>query len=335
MATEIIMKNFWKNRRVLITGANGFLAGWLSKDIIARGAKLFALIYEKNPVSVFETEHLHKKSEVIYCDILDFSSIKRLISDHRIETIFHLSAQAICKVAMENPVATLDANIRGTINILEAARVVNPAISVVVASSDKAYGTHKKLPYHEDFSLHGEFPYEVSKSCADLISQMYFRTYHIPICIVRSGNLYGGGDSHFSRIFPNTIHRLYEGLRPSLFNNSIRDYLYVEDAVAGYRLIAEKMADKKITGEAFNIGRGKPVSVLHVFNLIATAMGKRHLKPLESKDQFPEIPSQYLASAKIKKLVGWRPAVNLKEGTRRTVDWYVDFFKNNRVNLTD
>ncbi|OGH69622.1 MAG: hypothetical protein A2754_02920 [Candidatus Magasanikbacteria bacterium RIFCSPHIGHO2_01_FULL_47_8] len=329
------MNNFWKNRRVLITGANGFLAGWLAKDLVARGAKLFALIYEKNPVSVFETEQLHKKSEVIYCDILDFPSIKRLIRDHRIETIFHLSAQAICKVAMEDPVATLDANIRGTINVLEAIRVTNPAISVVVASSDKAYGTHPKLPYYEHFPLHGEFPYEVSKSCADLISQMYFRTYQIPVCIVRSGNLYGGGDSHFSRIFPNTIRRLNEGLHPSLINNSIRDYLYVEDAATGYRLIAEKMADKKIVGEAFNIGHGKPISVLKVFHLITAAMGKRHLKPVETKEQFPEITSQYLASAKIKKLLGWLPTTNLKEGTQKTVDWYVEFFKKNKVDLTD
>lgn len=329
------MKNFWKQRRVLLTGANGFLAGWLAKDLIQQGAKLTGLVYEKNPVSVFETDQLKKKSEVIYSDILDFESIKRFIKDHHIQTIFHLGAQAICKVAMENPVATLDINIRGTINILEAVRVVDPTISVIVASSDKAYGTHKTLPYHEDFSLHGEFPYEVSKSCADLISQMYFRTYGIPVSIVRSGNLYGGGDAHFSRVFPNTIHRMYQGLPPILFNNSIRDYLYVEDAAMGYRLIGENMHQKKVAGEAFNIGWGKPISVLKVFTMIASAMDKPHLKPTQTKDQFPEIPSQYLASTKIKKTLGWAPGIPLKEGIKRTVDWYVKYFSTHKVDLTD
>lgn len=316
---------------MLITGANGFLAGWLAKDLIGRGADLTALVYQRNPVSVFETGKLHQKSQVVYSDILDFHSMKRILKDHKIQTVFHLGAQAICKTAIADPVATLDANIRGTINVLEAVRVVNPKIELVVASSDKAYGTHEELPYHEHFPLRGEFPYEVSKSCADLISQMYFKTYNIQLCIVRSGNLYGGGDAHFSRIFPNTIRRLHNNKPPLLVNNSIRDYLYVEDAARGYVLIAENIP--RLKGEAFNVGCGRPVEAREVMKTVAKAMSKPHLKPVLAKGKMAEIPSQHLSYEKIKKWVGWQPQIDLKEGTARTVRWYSDFLKNNKVQI--
>lgn len=328
------MRNFWKNRRVLITGANGFLAGWLARDLLEHGAKLTALVYQKNPVSVFETEMLDKQSDVIYTDILDLRSMKRIIKDHRIQTVFHLGAQAICQVAIKDPVGTLDANIRGTINVLEAVRVTNPRIQVVVASSDKAYGIHKKLPYRETYALHGEFPYEVSKSCADLISQMYYTTYKIPVCVIRSGNLYGGGDSHFSRIFPKTIYRLFRGRRPQLWNNSLRDYVYVADAARAYRLVAEKMR-QGLAGEVFNLGWNRPVSVLHVLNLIAKIMKKPHLKPTVANQDMSHIPKQYLSAAKIKKMVGWQPEISLAEGTKRTVAWYSDFFKTHKFRARD
>ncbi|HBV01192.1 MAG TPA: sugar dehydratase [Candidatus Taylorbacteria bacterium] len=327
------IKTFWKGRRALITGANGFLAGWVVKDLLERGASVAALIYQKNPVSIFETEGLNKLCEVIYSDILDFQSMKRILLNHRIETVFHLGAQAICKTALADPIGTLDANIRGTASILEAVRVTNPKIEIIVASSDKAYGIHKKLPYLETFPLHGEFPYEVSKSCADLISQMYFKTYGIPIAIVRCGNLYGGGDSHFSRIFPRTIYRVSRGLRPVIVSGSVRDYLYVEDAAEGYRLIAENMA--RLKGEAFNIGCAKPVSSAEVIKLILSAMQKSRVKPIYSKNKSDEIQSQYLSSAKLKRAVGWKPKVNLAEGIRRTVSWYQEFLKKNRVRITD
>src|SRR3989338_8024559 len=321
-------KAFWKNRRVLVTGANGFLAGWLVKDLLEKGASVSALIYQRNPVSVFETEGLNKLCEVIYSDILDFEAMKRALRNHRIETVFHLGAQAICKVALADPIATLNANIRGTANILEAVRVVNPHIEVVVASSDKAYGIHKELPYRETFPLHGEVPYEVSKSCADLVSQMYFKAYGITVCIVRSGNLYGGGDSHFSRIFPNTIYRLLNKLRPIVASNSVRDYLYVEDAARGYIALAEQA--RRFAGEAFNIGCEKPVSNAEVIRLIAAAMGKPKVKPLYAKIRAAEIPKQYLASAKIRHAVGWKPKVDLTEGAKRTVSWYREYFKKNK-----
>jgi CDP-glucose 4,6-dehydratase len=324
-------KDFWKNRRVLITGANGFLAGWLAKDIIERGAVLTALNYQKNPISIFETEKLHQSSNVIFGDILDFAAVKQNIQENDIQTVFHLGAQAICKTALADPVSTLDTNIRGTINVLEAVRVINPDIEIVVASSDKAYGIHENLPYYEHFPLRGEFPYEVSKTCADLISQMYHKTYGLNVCIVRSGNLYGGGDAHFSRIFPNTIRRLHADMAPVLVSNGIRDYLYVEDAAHGYVMIAENIPALK--GEAFNIGCGRQVSVVEVMEMIAETMNKSHIKPTSAGITMAEIPSQYLSSEKIKNMVGWEPTVDLKEGIARTVQWYSDWLNTNTMNM--
>ena len=321
------MKNFWVNRRVLVTGANGFLASWLVKNLLENGAELIALNFQKNLLSVFEDERLNEHCKVVSGDILDLAQLIQIINEHEVETIFHLGAQAICDVAIDEPALTLDINVRGTINVLEAVRLTNSKISVVVASSDKAYGTHKTLPYHENFSLRGEFPYEVSKSCADLIAQMYFKTYSIPISIVRSGNLYGGGDSHFSRVMPNTIWRIYNGQQPIVMNNSIRDYLFVEDAATGYQMIGENLPEK-VAGEIFNIGHGRPITVDEVIKMILEEMGKTEIKPLYSNLRKQEIIEQYLSTTKIGKMIGWDPKVDLKEGIKRTVEWYLKFFEN-------
>ncbi|MEK7208057.1 MAG: GDP-mannose 4,6-dehydratase [Patescibacteria group bacterium] len=329
-------KDFWKGRRVLVTGANGFLAGWVVKALLLRGAAVAALVYQKNPVSVFETEGLNRQTEVIYSDILDFPSMKRVLRNHAIQTVFHLGAQAICKVALEDPIATLDANIRGTANIMEAVRVTNPSIEVIAASSDKAYGIHDKLPYRESAPLHGEFPYEVSKSCADLVSRMYFHAYGIPLVIVRSGNLYGGGDAHFSRIFPRTIHRLLRGLRPVVQSEGVRDYLYVEDAARGYIALAERV--REFAGEAFNIGCETPLSNKKIIAAIAKALHKPKVRLLFLHKPVEEIPNQYLSCKKIRRAIGWKPLVSLEEGVKRTVAWYREFFRGKNIRslpLTD
>jgi len=323
------MNNFWQSRRVLITGANGFLAGWLTQDLIKQGANVYALIYQKNPFSIFETNQLDRFCNIIYSDITSFNAVRKILEDHQISTVFHLGAQAICKTALQSPANTLKSNIFGTINILEAIRQINPKIEIVIASSDKAYGTHENLPYREHYPLHGEFPYEVSKSCADLVSQMYFNTYAIPVCIVRSGNLYGGGDAHFSRVFPNTIRRLYHNQNPIITKNTTRDYLYVEDAALSYRLIAENI-NNGLAGEAFNTGGENPVKTDHIINLISTAMNKYHIQPIFEDARHKEIPHQYLATDKIRKMVGWQPKVGLEEGVKKTVNWYLNFFQNNQ-----
>ena len=319
-------KEFWANKNVLITGANGFLAGWLVRDLIENNSNVIALNFEDNPISIFEVEQLGEKCDVVSGDILDFDLIKNLITKYDVDIIFHLGAQAICNVAMDDPAATLDTNIRGTVNILEAARQINPSIGIIVASSDKAYGTHTSLPYEESFSLKGEFPYEVSKSCADLISQMYFTTYSLPISVVRCGNIYGGGDAHFSRVFPQTIWRLSNEIKPLLKNNTIRDYLYVADAVDGYKLIAENIHGTAL-GQNYNIGNRRPTSVKELIKMITEAMGKENIK-LEISSEIPsEINEQWLSNSKIMNDLGWKASIELEQGLELTIDWYLSYFE--------
>ncbi len=320
------MNQFWHGRRVLITGANGFLASWMTKELLVQGAHVVSLVFAKNPFSIFEQERFDERTETIYGDILDFPLLKRIIQKCQIQTVLHLGAQAICVTAEADPLTTLDINIKGTYHVLEAVRQVSPSTHVIVASSDKAYGTHEKLPYEESYSLHGEYPYEVSKTCADLISAMYWKTYKLPVCVVRCGNFYGGGDAHFSRLIPATIKTAYDNKPPMLTGNDIRDYLYVEDAVRGYLLLAEKMAEQPIAGEAFNFGTEQPRSVVEVMQTVLRLMGKEYLVPQLSEKSRLGIPSQYLSSKKAKTLLGWEPIVPFEEGLRRTIDWYTHYF---------
>ena len=320
------MDQFWQGRRVLVTGANGFLASWVIKDILTRGAHVASLVFAKNPFSIFEQERLDERTETIYGDVLDFPLLKRVISKFQIQTVLHLGAQAICLTAEEDPLSTLDINIKGTYHVLEAVRQVSPSTQVIVASSDKAYGTHENLPYREEYALHGEYPYEVSKTCADLISTMYWHTYKLPVCVVRCGNFYGGGDAHFSRLIPATIKYAYQNKPPVLIGNDLRDYLYVEDVVRGYLLLAEKMAEGALWGEAFNFGTEHPRPVVEVMQTILRLMGKEYLIPQLSEKPRLGIPSQYLSSQKAKDLLGWEPLVSFEEGLQRTIDWYTAYF---------
>ena len=270
------MNKNWEGKKVLVTGANGFLASWIVKKLLEKGADVNALVYEEISFSMFDLDGLDKKTNVIHGDILDFEMLKKLIKEFQIEMIFHVGAQAINKTAVESPYKTLETNIRGTYNILEAIRLVSPNTQIIVASSDKAYGEHETMPYKETFSLHGEYPYEVSKSCADLISTAYFKTYGLPICIVRSGNIYGEGDWHFSRVVPASIIRIHKNLSPILISETKRDYVYAGDIADGYIRLAEAMFNG-LKGEALNFGSGKPVETSTLIKTILKIMDKEEL----------------------------------------------------------
>jgi CDP-glucose 4,6-dehydratase len=319
-------KSIWKNRRVLITGANGFLASWIVKQLLDKQADIVALVYDKVTFSLFDLDGLDKCTHTFYGDILDFRSMKRLIKEFRIQSIFHVGAQAINKTAVEAPMETLDTNVRGTYHLLEAVRTISPHTQIIVASSDKAYGIHHRMPYKETYPLHGEYPYEVSKSCADLISLAYYKTYGLPVCVVRSGNIYGGGDWHFSRIVPNTILSAYQDINPPLISNAKRDYIYASDIANGYIKLAEKMANG-LKGEAFNFGTNHPISSSQLITEILKIMGKKHLHPQKSKEKRMEIPVQYLSTAKARKLLGFSTPTSLSAGLQETVKWYISHMK--------
>lgn len=322
------MSDFWLNRRVFVTGATGMIGSWLVKELLAQGAVPVLLIHDADPQS-----ELYRSKDVYKCSIVngaleDYATVERAINEQEIKTVIHLGAQTIVGTAHRSPLQTFEANIRGTYNIMEACRVHASLVKeVVIASSDKAYGTQKNLPYTEEMSLIGRQPYEVSKSCADLIAQSYFYTYQTPVAIARCGNIYGGGDLNWNRIVPGTIRSLLHEQQPEIRSDGgyVRDYIFVKDIARAYMLLAEYLNQKDIRGEAFNFSTEQPLTVLQLVqaiqkNLKLENIGVRILNQAEG-----EIHSQSLSAGKAKKVLGWTADYDLDRGLNETVDWYKAF----------
>ncbi|MDG0767808.1 GDP-mannose 4,6-dehydratase [Bacillus halotolerans] len=320
--------SFWKNKNVFVTGCTGLLGSYLVKELIEQGANVTGLVRDHVPQSnLYQGEHV-KKMNIVQGALEDLPVIERALGEYEIDTVFHLAAQAIVGVANRNPVSTFEANILGTWNVLEACRK-HPLIKrVIVASSDKAYGDQENLPYDEEMPLQGKHPYDVSKSCADLISHTYFHTYGLPVCITRCGNLYGGGDLNFNRIIPQTIQLVLNGEAPEIRSDGtfVRDYFYIEDAVQAYLLLAEKMEEHNLAGEAFNFSNEIQLTVLELVEKILKKMNS-NLKPKVLNQGSNEIKHQYLSAEKARKLLNWTPAYTIDEGLEKTIAWYTEFFK--------
>jgi CDP-glucose 4,6-dehydratase len=320
--------SFWKNKNVFVTGCTGLLGSYLVKELIDQGANVTGLVRDHVPQSnLYQGEHI-KKMNIVRGSLEDLAVIERALGEYEIDTVFHLAAQAIVGVANRNPISTFEANILGTWNILEACRK-HPLIKrVIVASSDKAYGDQENLPYDENMPLQGKHPYDVSKSCADLISHTYFHTYGLPVCITRCGNLYGGGDLNFNRIIPQTIQLVLNGEAPEIRSDGtfVRDYFYIEDAVQAYLLLAEKMEENNLAGEAFNFSNEIQLTVLELVEKILKKMNS-NLKPKVLNQGSNEIKHQYLSAEKARKLLNWTPAYTIDEGLEKTIEWYTEFFK--------
>jgi CDP-glucose 4,6-dehydratase len=320
---------FWRGRRTLITGATGLLGSWLLKRLIVEGAEPVALVRDDVPGSLASQQGaLAKCTAVVHGRLEDFGCLRRTLSEYSIETIFHLGAQTLVGVSKVDPLTTLETNVRGTWNVMEAARLCGTP-QVIVASSDKAYGPSERLPYTEDHPLEGRYPYDVSKSCADLIARMYAATYNVPVVVIRCANLFGGGDMHFSRIIPGAIRATLRGDRFVIRSNGmfIRDYLYVEDGVSAYLRVAEELAGRhSLSGEAFNFGLGMRVTVLELVAGILNAMGRPDLEPIILNQASSEIPEQVLSSEKARRVLGWRPEFSLDEGLSQAVGWYRKHF---------
>jgi len=320
--------SFWKNKNVFVTGCTGLLGSYLVKELIEQGANVTGLVRDHVPQSnLYQGEHI-KKMNIVRGSLEDLAVIERALGEYEIDTVFHLAAQAIVGVANRNPISTFEANILGTWNILEACRK-HPLIKrIIVASSDKAYGDQENLPYDENMPLQGKHPYDVSKSCADLISHTYFHTYGLPVCITRCGNLYGGGDLNFNRIIPQTIQLVLNGEAPEIRSDGtfVRDYFYIEDAVQAYLLLAEKMEENNLAGEAFNFSNEIQLTVLELVEKILKKMNS-NLKPKVLNQGSNEIKHQYLSAEKARKLLNWTPAYTIDEGLEKTIEWYTEFFK--------
>lgn len=323
-----MVNNFWINKNVFITGGTGFLGSYLVKKLVNYGANVTILVRDYIPQSNIYIGEEYKKVNAVHGDLEDYSLIERILGEYEIDTVFHLAAQAIVGVANRNPLGTFISNIEGTWNILEASRRSPLIKRVIVASSDKAYGDQEKLPYDENMPLQGKHPYDVSKSCADLIAQTYYETYKLPVCITRCGNLYGGGDLNFNRIIPQSIQSILNKEAPVIRSDGsfIRDYFYIEDAVDAYINLAEKVVDLKLGGQAFNFSNEIQLTVLELVNKILKIMGS-DLKPIILNQGSNEITHQYLSAKKARILLGWSPKYTIDEGLSKTIEWYKDFFE--------
>ncbi|MGD0079997.1 MAG: GDP-mannose 4,6-dehydratase [Methanoregula sp.] len=324
------MKNehFWRNRPVFITGCTGLLGSWMSQALAERGAQVTGLIRDTTPQSHLYRSGTINKITTVRGEIEDYALIERVLNEYEIETVFHLGAQTIVTTANRGPISTFKSNIEGTWNILEASRNVPTVRRIVVASSDKAYGDQKNLPYDESTPLEGRHPYDVSKSCADLLCRCYFETYNLPVCVTRCGNFYGGGDLNYNRIVPGTIRSVYYNENPVIRSDGtfLRDYFYIRDGVESYLHLAEKMDDKRFWGEAFNFSTESPKSVIEIVNDILRIM-KSPLKPVVLNQATNEIKDQYLSAQKARKMLNWSPGYAYEEGLKETIEWYRDFFK--------
>ena len=321
------MSSFWRDRSVLVTGCTGLLGSWMTQELVARGARVVGLVRDWVPQSRLFTEGLSQQITTVYGCIEDLSTLERAINEHEIDTVFHLAAQTIVGVANLEPLATFEANIKGTWNLLEACRRVGGVSRIVVASSDKAYGDQEILPYDETTPLQGEHPYDVSKSCADLICRTYYVSYGLPVCITRCGNFYGGGDLNFNRIVPDTVRSALREKPVSIRSDGsyIRDYFYVKDGVLAYLHLAEQMDRSEILGEAFNFSNELQITVLELVQKILKLMDKSYLEPIILNQAKNEIKHQYLSAEKARRLLDWQSKYSLDEALVETIEWYRDF----------
>ncbi len=327
------MGEFWRFRNVLVTGCTGLLGGWVVEELLARGARMVGLIRDWVPHSRVLTEDLLAKLIVVRASVEEQAVVERAMNEYEIDTVFHLAAQTIVTIANRNPVSTFESNIRGTWTVLEAARRCPTVKGIVVASSDKAYGAQETLPYEETSPLLGRFPYDVSKACADLLAQSYAATYGLPVVVTRSGNFFGGGDLNFSRIVPGTILAVLQGKAPLIRSDGtyVRDYLYVRDAALACLLLAERLRERPLAGEAFNFSYEQPLTARELVGRILKLMEREDLEPVILNEAEHEIPCQYLSSRKAREVLGWRPAFGLDEGLQETIAWYRKFFETWRV----
>ncbi len=315
----------WAGRTTLVTGAGGFVGSWLALALAERGARVVGLVFPSAAagVSGIDLLGLRERIEVVETDVADLGAVLGAVDGHGVDSCFHLAAQAVVGVANESPLPTFAANVAGTWNVLEACRRSGRVDRIVVASSDKAYGDHDVLPYTESLPLNGRNPYDASKACADILARAFAHSYALPVAVTRMVNIYGGGDRNWSRIVPGTIRSVLLDEQPVIRSDGtpVRDYLYVEDAVAGYLALAESLP--ATAGEAFNFGSGSPISTLELVRLIVDSAGAE-LKPriLGGGKLHGEIDRQYLDSRKAERVLGWKAGVPLREGIERTIGWY-------------
>ncbi len=314
-------KSFWDNKRVLVTGAGGFKGAHLVEKLSESNAEIVSLVRDFNPKSYFSIEKLGERSLVVVGDLKNAEQMKDIISRYEITSIFHLGAQPIVTTALVNPKETLESNILGTVNVLEAVRLCGSVEEMVMVSSDKAYGPSKVLPYKEDYKLEGKAPYDVSKSCADLITQMYSQVYELPVAVARCSNVFGPGDLNMNRLIPGLMRALIRNQPFDIRSDGkmVREFIYVKEAIDAYVFIAENIG--KTRGEAFNVAGKTVLPVMDVINNTFSVLGKSVPINIVNNTK-AEIYEQYLDGSKIKDILGWEAMFVFDDAIRETYSWY-------------
>jgi CDP-glucose 4,6-dehydratase len=320
-------ERFWSQKRVLVTGAGGFIGSWVAHGLVARGADVFCVVLPGLPNEGLDLTGIRDRVRVEEIDLVDLQQLREAVAGYDPDSCFHLAAQPIVGAALPDPLPTFEANIRGTWNLLECCRERDRLERVVVASSDKAYGDQDRLPYTEDLPLEATYPYDASKACSDILARCYARTYGLPVAITRAANVYGGGDLNFSRIVPGTIRSILRDEDPIIRSDGtpLRDYVYVDDVVEGYLALAERLPDPALSGEAFNLGANAPLSVTEIVRLILAEAGNPPLEPrILGNGELREIKAQFLDSSKALRVLEWRATTPISDGIERTLAWYRD-----------
>jgi CDP-glucose 4,6-dehydratase len=323
------MADFWQDRRVFVTGCTGLVGAWTVRALVERGAHVIGLVRDRVAGSELVRSGLEERIDRVRGCVEDEPLLERALAEYEVQTVVHLAAQTIVGIANRSPLSTYESNIKGTWCVLEAARRCGTVSAVIVASSDKAYGDQAVLPYTEEAPLQGRHPYDVSKSCTDLLALAYHHTYRLPVCVTRCGNFYGGGDLNWNRIVPGTIRSVLRGQRPVLRSDgsNVRDYFYVKDGAAAYLHLAECMEQRpEVVGEAFNFSTETPTTVLELTRRILRLMGS-DLEPDIRATARHEIQHQYLDAGKARRLLDWTPRYSLDQALAETIAWYRAYFQ--------
>jgi len=322
------MNNIWEGKKTLVTGYEGFIGSWLVKELLKLNSSVVGIDILTNREETILSDDEKNKLKIFQNSVEDFNMVSHVINKEKIDFVFHLAAKSLVGYGYDNPSETFSTNIKGTWNVLEACRKSSNVKGVVIASSDKAYGLNDRLPYREDFALKGIYPYDVSKSCADLLANAYFKTYNLPVSITRCGNIFGPGDYNFSRLVPDAIKSILkdETLLIRSDGKFVRDYIYIKDVVNGYLMLGAKMIDSECLGEAFNLSNEKPLSVIEVVKLIYKLMDKTpNCKILDQAKH--EIKKQHLDSTKARKLLKWKSQYDFKKSLKETINWYENIIR--------